>query len=178
MMPSGDFEGMSDHELSDVVAYIQSVPPVDREMPRPVLGPVLNVMMAVGKVKTAAAQKKDHQAAHPVEPPAPAATVAFGQHMAQICTTCHTQSFVGGPITGGDPSWPPAANLTPHAEGLAGWTYDDFAHTMKSGKNRTGEELRVPMKSMAQYASNMTDTELKALWAYLQSLPPLPTRRD
>jgi hypothetical protein len=31
------------------------------------------------------------------------------------------------------------------------------------------------MSLMPKYASNMTDAELRAMWEYLQSVPPLPT---
>ena len=78
----------------------------------------------------------------------------------------------GGPIAGGPPDWPPAANLTP--TGLAGWTYEDFLGALRGGKRKTGEALREPMASMPKFAKNMTDVELQALWAYVKSLPPAP----
>lgn len=176
MMPASDFFGMSDHELSDVISYIRTIPPVDKEVPRPTLGPVFMVLLASGKVPSSAEMKGDHQKAHPVEPPATDVTVEFGKHMMQVCTGCHTESLAGGPIEAGPPDWPPAANLTPHAEGLAGWKYEDFAKAMKDGKRKDGTPLRVPMKAMAQYAANLSETELKAMWMYLQSVPPKPSR--
>jgi hypothetical protein len=33
------------------------------------------------------------------------------------------------------------------------------------------------MSSMSVFAQRMTDVELEAIWAYLQSLPPEPTGR-
>jgi mono/diheme cytochrome c family protein len=175
MMPSSDFFGMSDHELSDIVSYVRSVPPVDKEIARPTFGPVGTILVATGKLPISAIEKKEHKAAHPVEPPDTSVTVEFGKHMLQVCTGCHRENLAGGPITGGDPSWPPSLNLTPHAEGLAGWTFADFEKVLKSGQRRDGTPLRVPMKAMAAYAGNLTDTELKAMWLYLQSLPPTPT---
>jgi hypothetical protein len=80
---------------------------------------------------------------------------------------CHGPEFKGGPIPGGDPNWPPAANLTPDA--LGGWTEAQFLAALRTGKNPSGAELRPPM--VIRYTAQFTDAELKALWAYLQSLP-------
>ena len=175
MMPSEDFFQMSDHELSDIVAYITSVPPVDREMARPRLGPVGTVLVALGKLPLSAENKADHQASHAAEPPPTAVSLEFGQHLVSICMGCHSQTLAGGPIPGGDPSWPHAANLTQHPQGLAGWTYDDFVRALREGKRKDGTALRKPMSDMTKYGANCTETELKAMWAYVQSVPPRPT---
>ena len=45
-MPSEEFQLMSDQELSDIVTYIRSVPPVDNEVPRISLGPLGKVLVA------------------------------------------------------------------------------------------------------------------------------------
>ena len=37
VMPATDFAQFSDQEISDIAAYIHSLPPVDREMPKSVL---------------------------------------------------------------------------------------------------------------------------------------------
>jgi hypothetical protein len=78
---------------------------------------------------------------------------------------------------GGDPSWPPARNLTPHADGLAGWTLDDFRRVLFQATRPDGTPIRAPMDAMVPFAENMTDVEIEALWAYLQSAPPAPTPR-
>ena len=84
-------------------------------------------------------------------------------------------NFSGGPIAGGDPSWPPARNLTPHETGLAGWTYDDFIRALREGVRPDGTALQPPMSLLVTPAQQMKDVELQALWMYLQSLPPTPT---
>jgi mono/diheme cytochrome c family protein len=174
-MPSGDFRGMSDHELSDIVVYIRAHPAVDDTIEPVKLGPLGAVLLAVGRIPLSADMIEDHRKPHPVEPPPAEASVAFGAHLANTCSGCHGASFSGGPIPGGPPDWPPAANLTSHAEGLSGWTYDQFASTLRTGRKRDGTGLRVPMSDMVPSAQRMTDVELQAIWAYLQSLPPRPT---
>ena len=173
LMPSVDFQRMSDQELSDIVAYIRSQPPRGHAVPRPSLGPLGKVLVATGKF-TLSADEIPPDRPHDVLPPSPAPTAEFGRHLAGVCMGCHGEDLVGGPIVGGDPSWPPARNLTPHANGLAGWTYPQFVTALRDSRRPNGDSLRVPMTFMAPYARRMTDVELQALWAYVQSLPPRP----
>ncbi len=102
-------------------------------------------------------------------------TAEFGQHLAGVCTGCHRADLSGGPIAAGDPSWVPARNITPHEEGLAGWTYEQFVGAMRDGQRPDGTALQMPMTLVAQYAQRMTDVEMEALWVYLQSVPAVPT---
>ncbi len=176
-MPSEDFRGMSDRELSDIVAYIRSQPPVNGTVKPVSLGPLGAVLLALGQIKLSADVIQDHRRPHLVEPPPTEVSLEFGEHLANTCSGCHRADFSGGPVKGGDPSWPPAANLTSHAEGLAGWTYDQFAATLRTGKRPDGTDLKSPMSGMVVAAQRMTDVELQAIWAYLQSLPPEPSGR-
>lgn len=175
-MPSEDFQLMSDEELSDVVAYITSLPPVDNEVPAPTWGPIGKMLIATGRLPLAA----DHAASrtsHPVTPPPAAASVEFGKHIAGVCIGCHRENYAGGPILSGDPSWPPARNLTPHAEGLTSWTYDQFAKAMRDGVRPDGTPVKPPMTLITPYAKQITDVEMQALWTFLRSLPPAATNK-
>lgn len=175
-MPSKDFVAMSDRELSDIVAYVRSLPPVDAEVPRFTLGPVGTILLATGKIEISAEVHPDHAAAHASDPPAVAADATYGAHITQACTGCHGRDFAGGPIAGGPPDWPPAANLTP-AGHVKGWTYDNFKTAMLEAKRPDGTELRQPMANMPKFAQNMSETELQAMWAFLQTVPPTEKAR-
>ncbi len=175
VMPAEDFQLMSDQELADIVAYIQSMPPVDNEVVTVDLGPVGTVLVALGQLRFAADVIPTHTTAHAETPPATEVTAEFGKHLAGVCTGCHRADLSGGPVPGGDPSWPPARNLTPHADGLATWSYDDFTRAMRDAKRPDGADLREPMSMITDFTRNMSDTELQALWMYLQSLPATST---
>jgi cytochrome c5 len=175
IMPSEDFVGMSDRELSDIVAYIQSFEPVDKEVPAPTFGPVGTMLVATGSLPLSAEHLPDHHAVHPENPPEAAVSVEFGAHLAQVCTGCHRRGLDGGPMPFGPPDWAPAANLTPHAQGLQGWTFEQFAQTMTTGTRPDGSELQVPMNQIVPYAQEMTEVEMEALWTYLQSVEAKPT---
>jgi mono/diheme cytochrome c family protein len=167
-MPSGDFINLSDHELSDIVAYIRSLPPVNRDKGAVKFGPVFAFLIAT-KPDALDAFKIDHEKAHAVEPPIEAPSVELGQHIAQVCRGCHGPNLSGGKLQG-DPDMPIVGNITPHETGLKGWSEGDFIHALREGKRKDGSAINVmmPWKAYGQ----MSDTELKAVWAYLQTVPP------
>ena len=168
-MPTTEFVNLSDHELSDIVAYIRSRPPVDRVIKPIGIGPVFSFLVAFG-ADALPAFKTDHWKSHPVEPPIEAASVELGAHIAQVCRGCHGDSLSGGKIAG-DPNMPVVANITPHETGLKGWTEADFFRALREGKRKDGTDIKpqMPWKAYGQ----MNDVELKAVWAYLQTVPPV-----
>jgi mono/diheme cytochrome c family protein len=176
LMPSQDFQRMSDQELSDIITFIRSQPPVDHPVPPPALGPVGKVLLATGRFTISADLILSHDKPHAEKPPEPGPTVDFGRHVAATCMGCHRDDLGGGPIVGGDPSWPPAANLTPSPEGLGGWTFPQFVGTLREGKRPDGTALRAPMSELTAYGRRMTEVELQALWSYLRSVPPVADR--
>lgn len=65
-----------------------------------------------------------------------------------------------------------AANLTPDAMGLGGWTADQFLKTMRTGKHLgVGRPLLPPMPWFDIAVLN--DRDLKAMFAYLKSIKPI-----
>lgn len=175
-MPAEDFALMSDQELSDIVAYVRTFAPVDSEVPPVTLGPLGKFLVATGKLPLAADRIHEHNAPHAVTPPVTEATVTFGKHMAAICSGCHQPDFSGGPITGGDPAWPPAKNLTPHPDALGKWTLEQFKTALRTAKRPDNTDLKPPMNAVVPYANKMTDVEIEALYMYLQSLPAIPPK--
>jgi cytochrome c553 len=171
-MPSIDYFKMSDQELSDLVTYIRSLPPVDRVMQT--YGPLGTVLTATGQFRFSVNLHPGHDQPHLAVPPPEAPNAEFGGHVAGVCTGCHRPHFDGGPIKGGPPDWPPAANLTLHEQGLAAWTYEDYTKLLRTGIRPDGTPTRVPMAEAIPLGNAMTEVEMQALWAYLQSLPPLP----
>jgi hypothetical protein len=66
-----------------------------------------------------------------------------------------------------------AANLTPDPEtGLGRWTEENFVHVMRTGRHFwSGRPFLPPMHKEA--FDKYSDSELKAIWAYLRSVPPV-----
>ncbi len=68
-----------------------------------------------------------------------------------------------------------SANLTPDQKtGLGGWTEDIFLRTIRTGKYHGVSEGRNLLPPMPwQNFRNMTDEDLGAIFAYLQSIPAI-----
>ncbi len=171
-MPCVDTAGLADREVSDLAAWVGSLAPSDKVSEEIEVGPLGRFLFGFNQIPLSAEQI-DHAELRPVEAPPEGVTVAFGGHIAQTCVGCHRDGFEGGPIRGGDPAWPPAGNLTPHEQGVKGWTQDDFVKLMREGKRPDGTDVDpvMPWRLMAKFS----DTELHAMFLYLQSVPALPT---
>ena len=67
-------------------------------------------------------------------------------------------------------------NLTPDKEtGLGDWTVEEFIATMKTGRERgKGRPVLPPMP--VEVVSKLTDTDIRALFAYLQTVKPIKNR--
>ena len=65
----------------------------------------------------------------------------------------------------------PAANLT--RSGLGAWSEADFFKAMRTGTRPDGRVLDTFMPW--PYYAQMTDEELRAVWRFLQVVPPRPT---
>jgi mono/diheme cytochrome c family protein len=67
-------------------------------------------------------------------------------------------------------------NLTPDKEtGLGDWTVDQFIATMKTGKDRgKGRPVLPPMP--VQNLAQLSDEDIRSLFAYLQTLKPIKNR--
>lgn len=66
------------------------------------------------------------------------------------------------------PDWPEAANLTPGGA-LGNWSEADFINTIRTGVNPTGKAIN-PTMPWPRY-TQMSDEELKALWAHISTVP-------
>jgi hypothetical protein len=68
-----------------------------------------------------------------------------------------------------------AANLTPDTTtGIGEWTETTFIRAIRAGKHQgqpNGREILPPMPWPA--FRNLSDVDLKAIWAYLRSLKPV-----
>ncbi|HET7728501.1 MAG TPA: c-type cytochrome [Usitatibacter sp.] len=173
VMPSEDFNRMSDADLAALVAYTRALPPADGEPGEVRLPPHLKALYGLGVIDDAAS-RIDHR--KPPAPPVPAeVSVEHGAYVASMCIGCHGASYSGGPIPGAPPHWPPASNLTPGA-GSAMARYPDaaqFAAMMRTGKRPDGSAVSrvMPFASLGQ----LTDVDLAAMHEFLRRLPARAT---
>lgn len=68
------------------------------------------------------------------------------------------------------------ANLTPDPEtGLGRWTQRNFTETIRTGRHLGRGRAILPPMPIPMYR-NFTDADLEAIYAYLQSIPPVRNR--
>ena len=166
-MPAHEFYYLSDEDLGALIAYLRSLPPVDRGHPSQAVGPVGRGLFAAGLLPLVPAEMIDHTGPRPVAP-APGVTPEYGKYLAVTCTGCHGPTLSGGPIPGAPPEMTAPRNLTPEkVTGLGDWTLPEFTKAVREGIAKQGFQLS---KDMPRWTS-LTDDEVAAIWAYLQTVP-------
>jgi mono/diheme cytochrome c family protein len=174
IMPYERFRQMSDEDLASIVVYLRSLPPVKNPLPKSAVPfPVKYLINGVPE---------------PVEAPVTAdlsTPVARGRYDVEVlgvCADCHTprddqgnhppnMDFAGGtplPFTGRKVV--ASANITPAVNGIPYYTEDLFIEAIRTGKVRS-RQLDDMMPT--HYFRNMTDQDLKDIFAYLKTLKPI-----
>lgn len=160
LMPSQHYAHMTDADLAAVIAYAQSVPPVDNETEELSLGIVGTIM--IGNMMDSPAKQIESDDIQPamVEP---GVTVEYGEYLITIaaCKDCHGEDLDGDLGVPGPPAGPDLTTLD-------GWTEQDFINTIRQGINPDGDQLD-PDEMPWNYYTRMTDDELSAMWAYIQT---------
>ncbi len=170
LMPASQYIHLDSADLAAIVAYVRSMPPVDRELPEARLGFIARMLLAARKLPLYDADVIDHTQPYEHAPPA-GPTAEYGHYLAEVggCVGCHGPTLAGGKIPQGDPSWPPAANITP--TGL-GTRYDEakFMRALREGARPEGTPINEAMPW--RWTREMTDDEIRAVYAYLKTVPP------
>ena len=173
LMPAQEFWNFSDSDLADIVAYLRTVPPVDKEDPDPQINVVGKIMFGAGMfgpdIVPASAIAHDQR---PLVVPM-GVTAQYGQYLVSVsgCQDCHGAYLAGGKSS--KPGALDAPNLTPAGD-LGGWNDTNFISAIHTGVTPTGHALN-PSEMPWKGFSNYSDDELKAIFLYLKTIPALPT---
>ena len=169
-MPIALYRGMSDEDVTAIIAYLRSVKPVANKvaksaykvpLPR-TYGPPVTTVASVSKAEK----------------------VAYGAYLAGPaghCIECHstpgpngTPDFVGKTGAGGlsfNGPWGTsyAANITPN--GIGTWSDADIKRAITTGVRPDGVHLKPPMAFA--YYKNIAADDLDAIVVYLRTLKPM-----
>lgn len=170
IMPSEDYNRLTDDDLVAVIAYVKQLPAVPGRTGKVALPVAVKVLYAFGAVRDAA-EIIDH--ALPPEAPVPVAvSVEHGAYVARSCIGCHGAKLSGGKIPGAPPEWPATANLTPGSDSALRRypTEEAFMLMLRSGIRPDGSLISpvMPFNSLRE----MSETDMRALHTYLRTLPP------
>jgi mono/diheme cytochrome c family protein len=161
---------LSDEDLAAIIAYVQSVPPVDHVTNGRNFTPLAKIMLTAGMLGELPVESVSH--ATQLAAPEKGVTKEYGKYMVDTndCRVCHGPNLNGAQFP--DPTIQKISpNLTPGGE-LAAWTEEQFITAMRTGVTPSGHELDNEFMPWKDY-SNFYDDELKAMWLYLQSVPEL-----
>jgi mono/diheme cytochrome c family protein len=168
VMPSEDYNRLTDADLGAVIAYVQSLPPAVGNPAVIALPLPARVLYGFGQIPDAA-DKIDH-GLPPQQPVSEGVTVEHGRYVANMCLGCHGAGLEGGRIAGGPPDWPPAARLAPGEGSVIAARYadaDGFVKMLRSGRRADGSAIAVmPFEALAK----LSDVDARALHLYLTSL--------
>jgi cytochrome c553 len=169
MMPSEVYQAMTSEDLGALIAYLERLPPVDNVLPESRLGPVGRMLQATDRAPLFTAEHVDHDR----EPPAPVergVSVRYGYYLARLggCIGCHGNDLAGRRVPGAPAEIPPAANLT--RGGIGDYTEADFIRALREGRRPDGSPINPFMPLTA--TKELTEEEMRAIFAYLRSLPP------
>lgn len=174
IMPSKAYWHMGDEDVGSLIGYLRNAPAVNRELPVTKFSMLGRFLAVKGDLDAMFdAREIDHEARRDAVPPADT-TAVYGRYLANIggCTHCHRPDLTGGPIAAAPPDSRPAANITP--TGIGSWTEADFFKALREGMRPDGTmidtlAMPIPMTRL------MTDTETKAIFMYLQTVPAKAT---
>ena len=165
MMPSDNYNRISDEDLGNIIAFLKTLPPVDNEQAEVGLAPVGRILTAfLGGLLPAS--QIDHDAPRPPSLEA-GVTVEYGRYLSGVCSVCHGDSLSGGEVPSGDRVSAP--DIT-QGGAPGGWTEEQFFVALRSGTTPDGNLLDSRFMPWNRFNA-MTDDELGALWLYLQTLP-------
>ena len=165
VMPSSELNVLSDKDLGIVLSLVKNTPPVNNELPGVFIGPMARIFL-LQEPFLLPASVIDHNR-QPPEMPEPGVSVEYGEYLSHLCALCHGVDFAGIDDPGG------GMNLTPAGD-LGGWSETDFIETIRTGIAPDGEELDQEMMPVGIWGK-LSDDELKAIWMFLQTLPPIET---
>jgi len=177
MMPYQNFRHMSDEDLASLIVYMRTLPPAHHELPPTnIIFPVKYLIRAVPGPVTEA-----------VSSPDPSDRLKWGKYLVTManCGECHTAMVRGNAIPGLeygggfllDGAWGvvASANITPDASGISYYDEALFLQVMRTGYVKARK--LAPIMPVAEF-KDLTDDDLKAMFAYLQTLKPVKHRVD
>ncbi len=170
MMPYTVYRAIPDEDLASIVVYLRTLAPVRNPLPQTAIPFPLNLLV--------------RNAPQPLDAPVASPDVSTPEKRGEFlvrtieCRGCHTPmqrgEFVAAlDLAGGSvfdlPTGPVAStNLTPDPSGIPYYDEQVFLEAMRTGKVKARELS--PLMPWA-FFRGMNDTDLKAIYAYLKTLP-------
>ena len=172
MMPAFIYRHLSDEDARAVLTYVRQLKPVNHLLPETQVNFPVNWFIRLLPEPLEA----------PVNHPDESDPVAYGKYLLTVarCAFCHSPrdtrsrqaiegfEFAGGVAFQGRHGLLYSTNLTRHASGLGDMSQDEFIALFRRETDPNNKELNLMPWT---YFGNMTDADLAAMFAYLQTVP-------
>jgi len=187
--PYPSYNGMAEDDLKALVAFLRTVPPVNRpNTPRKISLPMFESIFLPAWLMTFAASETP-------PPAAPLSGVARGEYLSRAvghCGECHTprsamtmaldnSRFLAGNPKKTGPEGQLTPNITPDkATGLGDWTEEQIVTYLGTGTRPDGDVAGGLMGEMIQGTlagyKDLTKADLQAVGKYLKSIPAVKNK--
>jgi mono/diheme cytochrome c family protein len=180
------FNGMAEQDLTVLVAYLRSLPPVSRpNQPKKITVPLFESVFLPTWLAAFSPRETP-------PPSAPLASVARGEYLVRVlghCGECHTprgmtQAVDNSRFLAGNPRGPENSvvpNITPDkATGIGDWSEEDLAEYLASGNKPDGDVTAGLMEEVIYGTTagykDLTKADRLAIARYLKSIPPIQNK--
>jgi mono/diheme cytochrome c family protein len=176
------FNGMAEEDLRALVAYLQSLPPVNRaNQPKNIVVPLFESVFLPAWLSAFAARETP-------PPTAPTSGLARGEYLVRAvshCGECHTprgltQATDSTRFLAGTPKGPdgdPVPNITPDKDTGLTWSEEEIAEFLESGMKPNGDGAQGLMDEVIQGTvsgyRDLTKEDRLAIARYLKAVPPV-----
>lgn len=165
IMPSEAYTHLDDADAAALIAYLQTLPPVNQSWTPRKIGILGGTLLGAGVFPTTPDMiAHDSVGKRPVV--APAVSAEYGRYLGSVtgCNICHGADLRGGEASGGGGP-PPGPNLVAF---VANNSAEAFRNTIRTGTTPSGRALNAEQMPWPAFAK-MTDDELEAIRLYIQS---------
>lgn len=153
-MPSEGFSIMTDEDLTAILSFISTYPKQENDTGNRSLGPLARIGIVSGEFWVAA----EKRAAEPWQDGFQEDPLKLGEYLAQnACAECHGHRLEG------------SEGFTPPLTIAKAYSSEDFRQLMSTGIGLGGRELGLMTDMVTYRFRNLSEEEVSALYAYLNS---------
>lgn len=176
--PYTSYTRMSVKDVADLKAYLETFAPVNRPSQAHDIAFPWNMRRGIGIWKRRYMDSNPVVAVSDEDP-----VLLRGRYLVEAvghCGECHTTRdafggleptlwLAGAPSADGEGRVP---NITPHEDGLAGWSANDIAYYLATGFTPDFDTVGGSMVEVQENLARLPDTDRAAIAAYLKFIPP------
>jgi cytochrome c553 len=169
IMPCKSISHLSDKDLGSLIAFINTLPKVEKTFEKRKFTYMAQVMAGAGLFGDMFHYDLiDHINTKNIPSVAIGPTVEYGSYLVNIhgCNDCHKKDLKGGKSP--DPVSPPVSDISMTGN-FGKWTLEQFTNVFRTGTTPEGKALQSEFMPFAGLGAH-SDEEIEAVYKYIKSL--------